>query len=161
MVSLLRTLRLLSISIWFGGIVFFAFVLAPVAFGSLPSAHEAGIVVRGSILILHRIGFVCGALFVAATLFLIPRGHRNNLAAQSVLVVLMLGITLGSQLGIISVMERDRVQAGGTIETLAPEDPTRLQFEHLHAWSERLEGAVLVLGLGVLLLMAREEPEKL
>ncbi len=157
MVSLLRSLRLLSISIWFGGIVFFAFVVAPVAFTSLPNPHEAGIVVRGSILILHRIGLVAGCIFLAATL-LLPRGQsRRLLIAESILTVLMLALTLGSQFGVISVMERDRIQAGGTIDTLSPSDPARLRFERLHAWSERIEGAVLFLGLGVILLLAREE----
>ena len=41
----LRALRLITIVIWVGGLIFFAFVLAPLAFHTLPSNHEAGLIV--------------------------------------------------------------------------------------------------------------------
>jgi hypothetical protein len=53
-------------------------------------------------------------------------------------------------------MERDRVQAGGAIETADISSPARMEFESLHAWSERLEGFVLLCGIGVILVLARE-----
>ena len=56
MQTFLRALRLYAMVAWVGGLGFFAFVVAPVAFGSLPSAHEAGIVVGGTLRVLHWIG---------------------------------------------------------------------------------------------------------
>ena len=46
MQTFLRALRLLVMVAWVGGLAFFAFVVAPVAFHVLPGAHEAGLVVE-------------------------------------------------------------------------------------------------------------------
>ena len=161
MFTLLRALRLLTIAIWFGGIIFFAFVVAPVAFQTLPTAHEAGIIVRNTIQILHSIGLICGIIFLAATLTLLSRSAtRRSLTAQTILIVLMLATTAASQFVILPRMERDRVNAGGTIETLPTDDVNRIDFERLHPLSERLEGAVLFLGLATILLMAARDTPK-
>ena len=64
---LLRALRLFAMVAWVGGLGFFAFVVAPVAFHSLPSAHEAGMVVGGTLRVLHWIGLVGGTSFYVAT----------------------------------------------------------------------------------------------
>ena len=53
MQTVLRALRLFAMVAWVGGLIFFAFVVAPVAFHSLPSTHEAGIVVGGTLRVLH------------------------------------------------------------------------------------------------------------
>jgi uncharacterized membrane protein len=73
MATLIRFLRLLSIVVWVGGIIFFAFVLAPVAFSVLPSQHLAGSVVGGSLRVLDLIGLVCGAIFWLTTAVLFRR----------------------------------------------------------------------------------------
>ena len=54
-------MRLLGMVAWVGGLIFFAFVVAPVAFHVLPSAHEAGLVVGGTLRYLHWIGLIGGA----------------------------------------------------------------------------------------------------
>ena len=151
MPTLLRALRLLTLVLWVGGIAFFAFVTAPIAFTYLPSTQEAGVVVRHTILILHWIGLACGTLFLLATLLLRPIRK-----AQVTLILIMLAVTAASQFGILPRMERDRLQAGGGIEAVPPENPNRLDFERLHPLSEKLEGAVLFLGLAVIVLMARK-----
>ena len=159
MPTVLVALRLLSIVVWVGGIIFFAFVVAPVAFGNLPSAHEAGIVVRHTLLALHSIGMVCGSVFLLASILLLQRGARpRNLTLQAALIALMFLTTAASQFAILPRMERDRVAAGGIIESVPPTDPARADFERLHPLSERLEGAVLLLGLTTIVLMARDEP---
>ena len=53
--SILRALILLALIAWIGGIIFFAFVLAPTVFRVLPVAL-AGNVVSPSLGILHWIG---------------------------------------------------------------------------------------------------------
>ena len=67
MQTFLRALRLYAMVAWVGGLAFFALVVAPVAFGSLPSAHEAGIVVGGTLRALHWIGLIGGVVFCLAT----------------------------------------------------------------------------------------------
>lgn len=156
---ILRALRLLAMTAWVGGLAFFAFVVAPVAFGRLPSTHDAGLVVGGSLTILHWIGLVGGVLFCLATATLWFRAEvpaRVGFAIEMVLAGIMLAVTAYSQFQILPSMERDRIAAGGAIETADISSPARIDFERLHVWSERLEGLVLLCGIGVVLVLARE-----
>ena len=159
MQSVLRALRLLAMVAWVGGLGFFAFVVAPVAFHSLASAHDAGLVVGGSLRVLHWIGLVGGMAFCLATAWLwlwaeVPA--RVGFAIQLALTAVMLAVTAYSQFSILPAMERDRVQAGGDIAMAALEDAGRVDFERLHRLSERLEGLVFFCGLGVVYFLSRE-----
>ncbi|MGZ4858787.1 MAG: hypothetical protein ACXV8M_04470, partial [Candidatus Angelobacter sp.] len=71
-------------------------------------------------------------------------------ALSHVLVVLMLAFTIISQFGITPHM---RVLRSSPAMMESPE--SRAEFDSLHAWSTRLEGGVLFLGLGVVILTAR------
>jgi hypothetical protein len=66
----------------------------------------------------------------------------------------MLLLTLISQFAITPRMRVLRAQVGA-IDALARTDERRLEFDRLHAWSTRDEGAVLLLGLVVVVLTAR------
>jgi hypothetical protein len=159
MTTLLRSVRLLTIVLWEGGLLFFAFVLAPVAFHVLPSTHLAGLVVGGTLVILHWIGLLCGAIFLIATLILwsnrrIPRRHLY--AVELVLVAVMLAITAYLQFSVVPAMERDRIQAGGDVDAAPADNPARLGFERLHPLSERYEGIALFAGLGIVFLLSAE-----
>lgn len=156
---MLRTLRLLSIVVWVGGILFFAFVVAPVSFSLLPSQHLAGIVVGGTLRVLDLMGLASGAIFCIATGILFrssqPKAKRRH-EIEFVLAASMLLATGYLHAGILPAMERDRADAGGNIETAPPIDPAKIHFERLHKRSEQLEGVVLFLGLGIVILIGRE-----
>lgn len=155
----LRALRLLTMTAWVGGLTFFAFVVAPIAFGRLSSAHEAGLVVGGCLNVLHWIGLIGGVVFCVSTATLWFRAEvpaRVGFALEMILSLLMLAVTAYSQFRILPAMEQDRIQAGGAIETADISSPARVDFEQLHVWSERLEGFVLLCGIGVILVLARE-----
>ena len=68
--SLLRFFMLLSLVVWVGGIIFFAFVLAPTVFhpGVLPSRQLAGAVVSRSLSILHWMGLACAIVFLITSM---------------------------------------------------------------------------------------------
>jgi hypothetical protein len=159
MLTLVRSLRLLTTVVWVGGIIFFAFVLAPVAFSVLPSQHLAGAVVGGTLRVLDVIGLACGTVFFLATLILYRRvrpGRTRIYEIQVLLCAIMLLATTYLHAGILPAMEQDRLQAGGDIEAAPLTNAAKLHFEMLHKRSERVEGAVLFLGLGIVLLLARE-----
>lgn len=159
MQTVLRALRLLAMVAWVGGLIFFAFVVAPVAFHSLPSTHEAGIVVGGTLRVLHWIGLIGGALFYVATAILWLRAEvsaRVGFAIQLTLTGIMLAATAYSQFRVLPAMDHDRDLAGGVVETAPAENAGRVDFERLHVLSERLEGAVLLCGIGVVFLLSRE-----
>jgi hypothetical protein len=156
---LLRALRLFAMVAWVGGLGFFAFVLAPVAFHSLPSAHEAGIVVGGTLRVLHWIGLVGGAIFYVATGLLWLRAGvtaRVDFAIEMILAGMMMAGTFYSQFKILPAMEVDRALAGGAVETAPVANVGRVDFERLHRLSERLEGFVFFCGLGVVFVLSRE-----
>ena len=61
--SFLRYLMLLSLIAWIGGLIFFAFVLAPTAFQVLPNTHLAGNVVGRALGTLHWSGLFSGVIY--------------------------------------------------------------------------------------------------
>jgi hypothetical protein len=159
MQTLVRALRLYAMVAWVGGLAFFAFVVAPVAFGTLASAHQAGLVVGGTLRVLHWIGLVGGAVFCLGTGWLWFRAEvpaRIGFVRQLALTAVMLAVTAYSQFRILPAMEVDRALAGGEVETASLDNAGRVDFERLHRSSEKLEGFVLLCGLGVVFVLSRE-----
>jgi hypothetical protein len=67
----------------------------------------------------------------------------------------MLALTLVSQFGIIPRMDTLRASLG-EVSAVPIDNPGRIQFDALHQWSTRIEGAVLLLGFVVVFLTARQ-----
>jgi uncharacterized membrane protein len=153
--SFLRFLMLLSLVVWIGGLIFFAFVLAPTAFSVLPSTHLAGNVVGRALGKLHWIAIISGIVYLITSLVYsrLTYGTVHLFAARHVILCLMLALTLISQFGIIPRMDVLRAQIGD-FATAPLNSPMRVQFDNLHVWSTRVEGAVLLLGLVVVYLTA-------
>jgi len=153
--SFLRFLMLLSLVVWIGGLIFFAFVLAPTAFTVLPSTHLAGNVVGRALGKLHWIAIVAGIVFLISSLFYsrMTDGSAHVFALRHVLICLMLALTLFSQFWIIPRMDTLRAQVGD-FSSVPIDNPARVQFDALHVWSTRVESAVLLLGLVVVYLTA-------
>jgi len=149
---------LLALAVWIGALIFFP-VVAQTAFANLPP-HSAALVVRGSLLKLHWMAFACGIAFLIASLIYnrIALGRTRIISLAHLLVALMLALTSISQFHIIPRMES--LRAAGEISALPSSDPLRAQFDSLHAWSTRIEGTVLVLGLIVLFLTSRRISER-
>lgn len=156
MVNTLRFLMLLALTVWLGGIVFFGAVMAPALFSTLPTRHLAGAVVTRTLGTLHLIGLISGVVFLAASVThsYLTRGAVNLVSTPHLLIVLMLVLTLLSQFAIAPKMASLRAELG-VIDDVAPDDARRVEFNRLHRWSTRLEMTVLLLGLGVLWMVAR------
>jgi hypothetical protein len=155
--SLLRFLMLLSLVVWLGGLIFFAFVVAPTVFSVLPTRHLAGNVVARSLGALHWMGIIAGIVFLISSMVYsrLTSGAAHPFTARHTLLCLMLVLTLISQFGITPRMAALRASMG-EIDQVALNDPARLQFDALHVWSTRLESGVLLLGLAVIYLTARQ-----
>jgi hypothetical protein len=152
--AFLRFLTWLALIAWVGGLVFFP-VVAQTAFSVLPTRHLAGLVVGRSLGILHWIGIISGVLFLAASMLndYVSRGAAHPFAARNLLICAMLLLTMISQFWIIPHMDALRASLG-EIDRVALDNPLRMQFDVLHVWSTRVEGAVLLLGLLVTYLKA-------
>ena len=165
--TFLRTLILLSLVVWVGGLLFFGLVVAPVAFGNLMPMFPdpavglsvAGVMVRNSLLHLHSIGIVCGiVLLVLCVAERVTRATRRSIAPPLILIAVMLGLTAYSQFSVIPRMESLRIEAGPAMADPASTNPARVDFNRLHNLSTSLEGIVLLAGLGLIVLYARPEP---
>ncbi|HEY6337267.1 MAG TPA: DUF4149 domain-containing protein [Candidatus Sulfotelmatobacter sp.] len=154
--SFLRFLMLLSLVVWIGGLIFFAFVLAPTAFQVLPSTHLAGNLVGRSLGKLHWIAIVSGIIYLASSLLYsrLTDGTAHVFAGRHMLMCLMLALTLLSQFWIMPRMDTLRAQVGD-LASVPLDNPARVQFDALHVWSTRVEGAVLLVGLVVVYLTAQ------
>ena len=156
--SFIRFLMLLSLVVWVGGLIFFAFVLAPTVFhpGILPARQFAGNVVNRSLGIMHWMGLVCGVIFAAASMIdaRVVDGAAHPFALRNLLIYAMILLTLIAMFGIASRMAVLRNEMG-FIDNVPPDDARRVEFNRLHVWSTRVEGAVLLLGLVLVYVTAR------
>jgi hypothetical protein len=163
MTTFLRIVRLFALASWVGGIIFFVAAVAPVAFKVMPDAHQAGVIVRGTLLALHHIGFIAGPVYFLFTLALMAM-HRDRHSVRAVelaVVLAMLSLTAYLQLSVLPRMETDRLTLGGDVATAPPNAPQRVHFEHLHGLSVKLEGTVLLAGLVLLALAPVHENRQL
>lgn len=153
---LLRTLLYLALIVWLGAEIFFPIVAATTFSTLRPDTHTAGAIVGILLRTLHGIGLVSG-LIALILLALAPAWaiYKPRLVlAPMILLVLMLAATAYSQYGIIPAMERDRVAAGGAIDTADRSNTITIHFNKLHDRSERVEGAVILLGIATVVLIA-------
>lgn len=148
---------LLSLVVWLGGLIFFAFVVAPTVFSVLPTRHLAGSVVTRSLGALHWMGILSAIVFIATSFVLASAntGATHPFAARNVLVYVMLALTCISQFVISAKMSALRASMG-VIDNVPVTDPARIAFNQLHVWSTRVESTVFLLGLIVLFLVARK-----
>ena len=155
--TFLRFVMLLSLVVWVGGIIFFAFGVAPTVFKVLPTRHLAGAVVTRSLGILHWMGIVSGIVFLVTSMAYTywSRGVAEPFAPRHLLIYAMLILTLISQFAISPQMVALRTQML-VIDDVPATDARRVQFNALHVWSTRLESAVLLMGLAALYLTARK-----
>jgi len=162
MKTLLRTLIYLALVVWLGAEVFFP-VVAAITFTTLhPDTHSAGLIVGHLLRILHGTGLVCGMVLIALLVLAPAFGvYRPRIALAAMIpTFLMIVLTSFSQFIILPSMERDRVAAGGAIDTANPDNPTTAHFNRLHNRSENVEGAVLLLGILSVVLIAIAESRK-
>jgi uncharacterized membrane protein len=155
--SLLRFLMMISLVVWLGGLIFFAFVLAPTVFSVLPTRHLAGSVVSSALPKLHWMGIVAGVIYLISSIvyFRLTTGATHTFAARHVLLCLMLLLTLISQFGVSPKMAALRASMG-EIDKVSQTDPARVAFDALHVWSTRLESGVFFLGIVVAYLTAAQ-----
>jgi Domain of unknown function (DUF4149) len=146
---MVRNLRIILVSLWLGAIIYFAIAVAPDVFSVL-TPHEGGRALAGDIVsralaLLHYFGIGCALVFLLL-------GMRRLTSAGNALVLVMLVLTCVSQFVITPRMHAIRARG---IESLAPVDPARKDFDFLHKLSTTTEGVVLLLGIGTLVIESR------
>jgi uncharacterized membrane protein len=153
MSTVLRTIEFLCLGLWVGSDVFLSFVVAPGAFRILGSRDAAGAMVGFALGRMHLLGVICGVLLLLARLIR-TRTVAGFVAPVVLCVVLMIGLTVASQVAVSPRMAVLRVQ--GSIEATSEGNPLLAEFGRLHRISVLLESGVLLAGVAAFYFMVRE-----
>jgi uncharacterized membrane protein len=154
MSTLLRTIEFLCLGLWLGSDVFLSFVVAPGAFRVLGSRDAAGAMVGFTLGRMHLLGVICGVAFLLARLAR-TRTFASFVAPVALCVVVMIALTVASQVGVSPRMAVLRVQMG-SIQATAQDSPLLVEFSRLHRISVSLESGVLLAGFAAMFLLVRE-----
>src|SRR5712692_2844882 len=154
MSTFLRTIEFLALGLWLGSDVFLSFVVAPGAFRVLGSRDAAGAMVGFALGRMHLLGVICGVLLLLVRLVR-TRTFAGFVAPVVLCVVLMIGLTVASQVAVSPRMAILRVQMG-SIQATAEDSPLLAEFSRLHRISVLLESGVLLAGLAAFYFMVRE-----
>lgn len=154
MMSLLRTVEFLALSVWLGSDIFLSFVVAPGAFQVLGSRDAAGAIVGYSLTRMHLGGIALGVLLLSVRV-LRTRSFGGAFAPAGAFVVAMIALTAISQYTVSARMAALRVQMG-SIQATTAGNPLLVEFSKLHRVSVTLESGVLLAGLAALYFMVSE-----
>src|ERR1700747_1107542 len=154
MSTLLRATEFLCLGLWVGSDVFLSFVVAPGAFRVLGSRDAAGAMVGFTLGRMHLLGVICGVVVLLARLAR-TRTFASFVAPVALCVVVMIALTVASQVGVSPRMAVLRVQMG-SIEATAEDSPLLADFARLHRVSVSLESGVLLAGFAAVYFMVRE-----
>jgi hypothetical protein len=149
----LRFVQFLALGTWVGSIVYFVGVVTRGAFAVL-TRDQAGLLVGFTLTGLHQLGVIAAIAFLIAALAF-ETSLKALVRPAALAVLLMLVLTLFSQHVVIPRMDALRHDMI-SVESTAPSDPRRAEFDRLHGLSVDLEGAVLILGLASLFLISRQ-----
>src|SRR5260370_18496655 len=136
MSTFLRRIDFLCLGLWLGSDVFLSFVVEPGAFRVLGSRDAAGAMVVFALGRMHVLGVVCGVVFLLARLVR-TRTFASFVAPVALCVVLMIALTVASQVGVSPRMAVLRVQVG-SIQATAQDSPLLSEFCRLHRISGSL-----------------------
>src|SRR6202162_4171847 len=149
-----RTVEFLALGLWLGSDVFLSFVVAPGAFRVLGSRDAAGAIVGFALGRMHLLGVICGIVLLLARVAR-TRTFASFVAPVALCVVLMIALTVASQVGVSPRMAVLRVQMG-SIQATRADSPLLAEFRRLHSISVSLESGVLLAGLAAMFFMVRE-----
>src|SRR6202022_805463 len=159
MMTVLRTIEFLSLSLWLGADAFLSFVVAPGAFAVLASRDQAGAMVGYSVFRMHFSGVICGLVFLVARVVR-SRSVGSLVAPAALCVVLMIALTVISVHAVSPRMAELRGKMGSieraTASSQGTDSPLLAEFGKLHRVSVTLEGGVLLAGLAGMYFMVGE-----
>jgi uncharacterized membrane protein len=156
MANLFRALQFLGLSIWLGSDVFLSFVVAPGAFKVLASRDQAGAIVGYSLTRMHWIGIACGLLILLVRAVRTFRFSSRTYGAATACIVLMILLTVVSELAVSPKMAQLRRRVGSIEHAGAADARAVEEFAKLHRVSVSLESGVLLAGVAALFLFVRE-----
>lgn len=152
MLNVLKFTHLLSVSVWVGMVIFFTLFATPAIFKSFPR-ETAGDIVGVLFPKYWAVGYAA-ALSSLATLLAISYMGKALPMARLILIVFMTAVTFYSGL-VVSAKAREVKGLVRQTEDTAKKEALRQDFRALHMKSAAMNMAVLVSGVVLIFLMAR------
>lgn len=146
--TFLHFIYILGLVVWIGGIIFFSFFTAPAIFKTL-EREQAGEVVGVIFPSFYKIGYACSLLTL--TTLIASTGSVQDLRAVFLLVMAVCTIYAGQ---VVGPKARELKGQMKTEDDEVSVESMKVQFDKLHTLSVRLNGTVLILGIGVLWITA-------
>ena len=152
----LRLASALALTIWIGGAITIAALVAPSAFAVLPST-DAAQVVGETLRRFHLVGYGAGATLVGSLALAALLGPRPHAFWSRLWIAgLMLAATLVSGLWVSGRVASLRQEIGGPVSSLSATDPRRVAFGRWHALSTLLMALTVTGGLVLVYWEARD-----
>jgi hypothetical protein len=154
--------RLVLLGMWLGGAVYFSAIVAPSAFAVLRSyqsfnaAEIAGAIVNRNLAAINLSGFVIGvALFVTGFV----KFRKVALPSFMIEIVSVTALSLATAIGnwiIAPKLRTLRLALQAPIDQLTVNDPRRISFDRLHAYSVKaLSVAMIAALMGIVMIALR------
>jgi len=149
MIRAARTVYLVALSLWTGGLAAISFIVAPAAFKTAPSRQIAGQMVGACLRNFGKVEIVCGILAFFASLLLYirrPAGTRQGFT-RVILVFLMLVLAISY----VSWAYPDAAATRLKLEQMPDDVIVQEHFARIHRLSVILVMANIFLGSGLLI----------
>ena len=143
------------LGLWAGAMAAFAFIVAPIAFRTMPGmdlfAALTGAVIKG----VGTFGSVCGGLAIVAGALRASAAPARKLGLLRVgLVAIALGASAYQTNAILPSMNAISAQIHGPIDSVPRADPRRAAYDGEHKASTRVYGTAFICVIGALALSA-------
>ena len=151
-----RSIRVALVGLWLGVMVSFSWIVAPVAFSVLSNPALAGNIVSRHLMVTEWIGIGLGTILLA----LLWRESRTEGTwrggrIEAGLLLSMVGAMALSRAWVSRTLHQIRLEFGGRLQTLPPDDPTRQTFDLLHQVSVGLMGWTMLAAVLLLVWLIR------
>ena len=144
LVNLIHFVYVFSLVCWIGSIIFFSFFTAPVIF-KLLDREKAGEVVGIIFPRYYFLGYVCAALSLSSLLI----SNHHFFAAKPMLLCGMTAVWFYAGL-VVSPKSINLKALRQTIGSVEEKELLEAQFKKVHSLAVKLNGTVLLAGLGLL-----------
>lgn len=142
--------EVLLLTLWMGAALLFVAVVAPAAFLVLPSRTLAGALVGRVLPVIFYAGVVIGAMIVVLDIAgRTGAWTRTAAGGVSALACAVAQLVVGARI------DRLRTAIGAPLDALSPDDPRRIAFGRLHAFSVGWLGIAMIAAIVALALALR------
>lgn len=139
---ILAAVEIPALGLWFGALCGFAFIFAPTAFAIVSDLRQFATLTATNLRVLSYAGAICGGLGIAIALVRSrDAADRTNDIVRAVLLLIALLLVAYETFAVIPALT-------------AITDVRSPEFAQLHQWSTHVYGAVVLLVLAALVLVA-------